>query len=72
MLFDVVRGQILPKMHVAVGNRDLLPFWTVFDLKTPPVVARGASKMAITQASRVKTRSTWAHRIRNFLLFDLV
>ena len=30
MLFDLVRGQILPKMHVAPGNRDLLPFWAVF------------------------------------------
>ena len=36
MVFDLVLGQILPKMHVAVGNRDLLPFWTVFGLKTPP------------------------------------
>ena len=25
MLFDLVRGQILPRMHVAPGNRDLLP-----------------------------------------------
>ena len=35
MVFDLVHGQILPKMHVALGNRNLLPFWTVFGLKTP-------------------------------------
>ena len=31
-LFEV----IWPKMHVAPGNRDLLPFWAVFGLKTLP------------------------------------
>ena len=36
MVFELVRGQILPKMHVALGNRDLLPFGAVFGLKTPP------------------------------------
>ena len=36
MLFDLVCGQILPKMHVDPGNRDLLPFWAVLGLKTPP------------------------------------
>ena len=36
MLFDLVRGQILQKMHIAPGNRDLLPFWAVVGLKTPP------------------------------------
>ena len=35
MIFDLVRRQILPKMHVAPGNRDLLLFWAVFGLKTP-------------------------------------
>ena len=29
MLFDLVRGQIWPKMHVAPGNRDLLQFWAI-------------------------------------------
>ena len=139
MLFDLVRGQIWPKMHIAPGNRNLLPFWAVFGLKTPHGGGRSsvqngynsgkprqnaryfgssnpefhalrfslrtnpaknarspgklqfiavlgrfplensarqwpvrASKMAITRASRVKTRGTSAHRIRNFMLFDLV
>ena len=36
MLFDLVYRQILPKMYVAPGNRDLLLFWAVFGLKTPP------------------------------------
>ena len=36
MLFDLVRPQILPKMHVAPGNRNLMPCRAVFGLKTPP------------------------------------
>ena len=36
LLFDLVSRQILPKVHVASEKRDLLPFWTVFGLKTPP------------------------------------
>ena len=35
MLFDLFCRQIFPKMHVAPGNRDLLPFWAVFGLITP-------------------------------------
>ena len=35
-LSDLVRAKILPKMHIAPGNRDLLPFCAVFGLKTPP------------------------------------
>ena len=36
MLFDLVRGPILPKMHVAPGHCNGLPCWPVFGLKTPP------------------------------------
>ena len=36
MLFDLVPGQIWPKMHVAPGNLNLLLFWAVFGLKTLP------------------------------------
>ena len=72
MIFDLVRGQILRKLHVAPGNRDSLPFWTVCGLKTRSVVAGRASKRAITRASCVKTRGISAHCIRNFMLFDLV
>ena len=59
-------------MHVSPGNRDLLPFWTVFGLKTLPAVVGRASKIAITRASRAKMRGTLAHRIRNFIVFDLL
>ena len=72
MLFSLVLTQIGPEMHVAPGNRDLLPFWAVSGLKTLPALAGRASKMAITRASRVKTRSTSAHCVRNPMLFDLV
>ena len=56
MLLDLLRGQILPKMHVARGNFDLLPFWTVFGLKILPALAGRASKMAITRAKRAAPR----------------
>ena len=52
-----------------------LQFYSVSDIRFLPVNPRPpiwVSKMAITRASRVKTRGTSAHRIRNFMLFDLV
>ena len=54
-------------MHVAPGNRYLLPFWVFFGLKTSP--GRGQmTKMAIAQFRGPKTRGTFDHRLRNFNL----
>ena len=35
LLFVFVSRNHLLKMHVAPGNRDLLPFWVFFGLKPP-------------------------------------
>ena len=58
-------------MHVARGNRDLLPFWVFFGLKTSP--SRGwLTKMAIARFRGPKTRGTFDHQLRNCNLFDSV
>ena len=53
-------------MHVAPGNRDLLPFWVFFGLKTSPAVAGRVSKMAITWFRGPKTSGTFDQRMRTF------
>ena len=47
MLFDLVRGQVLPKMHVAPGNRDLLPF----SPPPPPAGLAGSRHLATREPS---------------------
>ena len=59
--------QHLLKMHVAPGNRYVLPFWVFLGLKAPAVAGR-VTKMAITRFRGSKTRGTFDRRMRNFLL----
>ena len=58
-------------MHVAPGNRDLLPFWVFFGLKTSPGHGQ-VTKMAMTRFRGPKTRGTFHHRLGSFNLFDSV
>ena len=51
-------------MHVAPGNRDLLPFWVFFGLKTSPGRGR-VTKMAMTRLRGPKTRGTFDHWLEN-------
>ena len=53
-------------MHVAPGNRDLLPFWVFFGLKTSPAVAGRVTKIAITRFRGPKTSGTFDHQMRTF------
>ena len=58
-------------IHVAPGNRDLLPFWVFFGLKTSPSRGR-LTKMAIARFRGPKTRGTFDHWLRNRNLFNSV
>ena len=61
----LVKAFCLCYKHFAYGS------WVFFGLKTPAVASR-VTKMAITRFRGSKTRGTFDHRMRNFLLFDFV